>query len=154
MVKETDQRAIDAAEMYARKGMTYADVGAAFGVSKGRACSLVQKGRRIKEQIATHDETVTEGLTDETPIDRLNLSVRARNALVWLEVKTVGQARALTDRDMLDIPNMGWKSLREIRDLIGYKLPGRVEELKQQKAKLEARLREINAELTALGAGD
>ena len=58
-------------------------------------------------------------LNENTPIDELEVSARVYNRLVNNGVKTVGDARKLSDNDFLRFYNFGRKSLRELRDLIG-----------------------------------
>jgi DNA-directed RNA polymerase alpha subunit len=55
---------------------------------------------------------------NETPLDSIkNLSVRSRNALQCDELRTVGDVRAKTIRELLLIPNFGPKCLNELREM-------------------------------------
>ena len=58
---------------------------------------------------------------EATPIKYLSgLSVRARNCIInWLgREATIGEIIAISDKDLLRVPNFGKKSLRELRLLI------------------------------------
>ncbi|MCF7974658.1 MAG: DNA-directed RNA polymerase subunit alpha [Phycisphaerae bacterium] len=68
------------------------------------------------------EETVEEKPVDEelatklnTPIQELELSVRASNCLESVEIETVGQLVRLTESELLKIRSFGKTSLREIR---------------------------------------
>lgn len=52
-------------------------------------------------------------------VDELELSARALNALIRLRVKTVGQLVDLTPRDFQSLQNVGAKTVKELRDMIG-----------------------------------
>ena len=54
----------------------------------------------------------------EILVEDLELSVRAANGLRFY--KTVGEVAAASDSELLSIPNFGRKSLREVREIIGY----------------------------------
>ena len=58
-------------------------------------------------------------LDQATPVNELPLSVRSYNCLRAAGLKTVGQVRAMTDEELLRNQNLGKRSLREIRELIG-----------------------------------
>ncbi len=60
-----------------------------------------------------------------TPIENLNLSVRAHNVLRALDIKTLGDIIDYSPADFLKFRNMGKKSLAEIKNLVrskGFKL--------------------------------
>jgi DNA-directed RNA polymerase subunit alpha len=68
------------------------------------------------------EETVEEAPVDEelanklkTPIQELELSVRASNCLESVEIETVGQLVILSESELLKIRSFGKTSLREIR---------------------------------------
>lgn len=50
------------------------------------------------------------------PIEDLNLSVRAYNALKRHNITKVGELLALSNEELLNIRNFGDKSLNELRD--------------------------------------
>ncbi len=58
------------------------------------------------------------------PIEELELSVRSNNCLlISSPYRTVGEIAEATDDDLLRIPNLGRRSLREIREMIAYVRP-------------------------------
>jgi len=74
----------------------------------------------VAEQIA--EEEVTEEEIDEelieklkTPVQELELSVRANNCLEAVKVETVGQLVQMNEADLLKIRSFGKTSLREIK---------------------------------------
>jgi DNA-directed RNA polymerase subunit alpha len=69
------------------------------------------------------------------PIEELDLSVRASNCLQNQGVKTLADLVKLTERDMLQIRNLGKTSLKEIKKKladIGLALGMNVDTLKQK----------------------
>jgi DNA-directed RNA polymerase subunit alpha len=71
---------------------------------------------QISEQ-GLEEETVDEELLKKlsTPIQELELSVRASNCLESVKVETVGQLTQMTEADLLKIRSFGKTSLREIK---------------------------------------
>ncbi len=76
--------------------------------------------KTVPEQIV--EEGMSTGAIDEelakklnTPIQELELSVRASNCLESAKVKTIGQLVEMTDADLLKIRSFGKTSLREIK---------------------------------------
>ena len=51
----------------------------------------------------------------ELPLERLDLPVRAHNALKRRGVKTVGELLRLSDQDLLELKNFRVKSLKDVR---------------------------------------
>jgi DNA-directed RNA polymerase alpha subunit len=64
---------------------------------------------------------VEERTTYDVTLDRLEISVRASNCLKLADAKTVGEVRAMSDGQLLRLPNFGRKSLKEVRDAIENK---------------------------------
>lgn len=60
-------------------------------------------------------------ITDETPAQELELSVRAWNILNSLGVVTVKQLRNITDAELRGRMNVGNKTIDEIRALVPYR---------------------------------
>ncbi len=60
-----------------------------------------------------------------TPLEVLGLSTRPRNALRRSNIDSVDQLAALSDQEILDIRNIGFSSLIEIRDRLGAYLAAR-----------------------------
>lgn len=52
------------------------------------------------------------------PIEDLNLTVRTYNCLKRAGIDTVAELAGLTDRDLLDVPNLGPKSFAEVRQAV------------------------------------
>jgi len=74
----------------------------------------------VAEQIAEEEvvqEVIDEELVEKlkTPIQELELSVRASNCLESAKVETVGQLVQMTEADLLKIRSFGKTSLREIK---------------------------------------
>jgi DNA-directed RNA polymerase subunit alpha len=77
----------------------------------------------VAEQVVTEEEeeVVPEKVDEElaeklkTPIQELELSVRASNCLESVKVETVGQLVAMTEADLLKIRSFGKTSLREVK---------------------------------------
>ncbi len=88
------------------------------------------------QMIADHSETVTEGTTEQptlpsgatafqiparvydTPIEELDLSVRAFNCLKRSGITRVGQVLTMSQDDLLAVRNFGEKSLNELKDTL------------------------------------
>jgi len=76
----------------------------------------------VAEQIIAEEEAAEEEVIDEelieklkTPVQELELSVRANNCLESEKVQTVGQLVVMTDADLLKIRSFGKTSLREVK---------------------------------------
>jgi DNA-directed RNA polymerase subunit alpha len=64
-------------------------------------------------------------VTDERPIEELELSVRSYNCLKREGVDTIGQLATMTEEELINIRNLGMKSVDEIRSKLteyGYEL--------------------------------
>ena len=59
-------------------------------------------------------------LTDDTPIEELDLSVRSYNCLKRAAINTVSQIRAMTDEQLRSVRNLGLRSFNEIREKVPY----------------------------------
>ena len=51
-------------------------------------------------------------------IDFLGLSARAKNCLLSEDIETVESIMKATDRELLMSPNLGWTTLKEIRESV------------------------------------
>jgi DNA-directed RNA polymerase subunit alpha len=75
----------------------------------------------VAEQVITAEEVTEEEVDEElveklkTPIQELELSVRASNCLESVKVETVGQLAAMAEADLLKIRSFGKTSLREVK---------------------------------------
>ncbi|MHC4808254.1 MAG: DNA-directed RNA polymerase subunit alpha, partial [Planctomycetota bacterium] len=78
-------------------------------------------GEETIAEAATEEETVEEEIDEEiveklkTPIQELELSVRASNCLESAKVETIGQLVQMTEADLLKIRSFGKTSLHEIK---------------------------------------
>ncbi|HZY66672.1 MAG TPA: DNA-directed RNA polymerase subunit alpha [Rubrobacteraceae bacterium] len=64
-------------------------------------------------------------ITDERPVEELELTVRSYNCLKREGVDTVGQLATMTEEELMNIRNLGMKSVDEIRSKLsemGYEL--------------------------------
>ena len=52
-------------------------------------------------------------------VDELELTVRTSNCLKVAEIHTIGQLQQWTKNELLKLPNLGSKSLKEIVDQLG-----------------------------------
>jgi len=75
----------------------------------------------VSERVIAEQETEEEKIDEElaqklkTPIQELELSVRASNCLESAKIETVGQLVKMTDADLLKIRSFGKTSLREVK---------------------------------------
>jgi len=75
----------------------------------------------VSEQVVVEPEAPEERVDEElieklkTPIQELELSVRASNCLESVKVETVGDLVAMTEADLLKIRSFGKTSLREVK---------------------------------------
>jgi DNA-directed RNA polymerase alpha subunit len=58
-------------------------------------------------------------LPDDTPIDRVRLSTRVRNALSAAGLKTVGEIREAADATLLGLQDLGKGSVSQLRETLG-----------------------------------
>jgi DNA-directed RNA polymerase alpha subunit len=80
-----------------------------------------QSYRVAKEMICSRKLVIDEmrGEGDETLmfIDELEFTVRTSNCLKGAGIKTVGQLKQWTRNDLLKLPNLGSKSIKEIDEI-------------------------------------
>jgi DNA-directed RNA polymerase alpha subunit len=65
----------------------------------------------------------TPELPDDTPLDSVELPARIRNVLAGAGLKTVGDAREISDETLLSFQDFGKGSLTYLRETLG--LPSR-----------------------------
>lgn len=58
-------------------------------------------------------------LTDDTPIEQVRLPTRIRNALRLAGIKSVGEVREASDRDLLSLQDIGQGSVEYLRESLG-----------------------------------
>jgi DNA-directed RNA polymerase subunit alpha len=75
----------------------------------------------VTEQVVTieesEEETIDEELAEKlkTPIQELELSVRANNCLESIKIETIGQLVSIPEAELLKVRSFGKTSLREVR---------------------------------------
>ncbi len=74
--------------------------------------------RQFKEESKDEDQELLEKVLN-TPVERLELSVRASNCLETAKIKTIGELIRKTESEMLKTKNFGKKSADELRDKLG-----------------------------------
>ena len=92
------------------------------------AGSVVHFGEAIQRPGADGEKTPQNRLMD-TPIEELDLSVRAFNCLKANEIQTVGQLLQKKEEELLALRNFGRKSLDEIKEKLVEKSYIKPEEL-------------------------
>jgi DNA-directed RNA polymerase alpha subunit len=58
-------------------------------------------------------------LSDDAAISEVRFPTRIRNSLLAAGIKTVGEAREMSDRALLALPDFGTTSVAQLRELIG-----------------------------------
>lgn len=116
ILKTQQQRAAEALSLK-RSGLSCAQVAERLGVSRAVAHQRIIRGRYDE-----HRPQAPEGIIpDDTPWEllRSTLTWRCFNALQNEGVTTVGEARQLSDEQLLRTLNFGKVSLAELRSIIG-----------------------------------
>ncbi|WP_458196125.1 DNA-directed RNA polymerase subunit alpha C-terminal domain-containing protein [Bradyrhizobium sp. UFLA05-153] len=62
----------------------------------------------------------TRGLPDDFPLTALRLPTRIRNVLAFQGFKTVGDVRSASDKALLSLPDLGPKSVAQLRANLGF----------------------------------
>jgi DNA-directed RNA polymerase subunit alpha len=88
-----------------------------------------------------------------TPISEFELSVRSRNCLAKMEIKTLGDLITRTEQELLAYKNFGETSLQEIKDILAQKGLRLGMGREEGAAAAAATREEAEAELEALFAG-
>jgi DNA-directed RNA polymerase alpha subunit len=79
---------------------------------------LVNYAKRLREMREKFGDYLTDGINNDTPFTRIEMSVRLANVLKYEYIHTIGQARLKTDEELLRIPNFGKTSLAELHRII------------------------------------
>lgn len=82
---------------------------------RGVAVELYQLAITIEQDVG---KTLTHRYRDETLVSQLELSIRTANCLKNDLIETCGRLYEMSDAELLRIPNLGKKSLHEIRELL------------------------------------
>lgn len=105
---------------YYNKPYTLEEVAQVFGVTRERIRQIESKAiRKInhyqrKQRFNQVNETSKEVITDNTPVEELDLSVRSYRCLKRANINTVGELTLKTEEEMMRIRNLGSKTLKEI----------------------------------------
>lgn len=104
-------------------GKLYVEIAMAHGLSLERVRQIWREHLAKTERQERFNRTYAGGITPETPIEDLNLSIRVRNALQNDQIYTVGQLMKIDDRRLMRIPNFGRKSLKEVHEVVNQVKP-------------------------------
>lgn len=78
----------------------------------------LQRARAVLDHVERPPEaSASVGLYD-TPLDALELSIRADAALRRIGITTLGQVVRCTERELLSSPNVGRKTLNEVKEML------------------------------------
>jgi Bacterial RNA polymerase, alpha chain C terminal domain len=107
------------------KGAPFSEIGRRFGISAGRAQQIAAAVERSKRQKARFRlwELTPFPLPDDFLLERLPLTTRMRAALAYENITSAGQLARTPDEALIQLPNCGIKTLKELRKLCGQPLP-------------------------------
>ena len=86
--------------------------------------TMALEGPRVTEEEPIDEETMQMRKMLKTPLEDMELSVRAKNCLKAADIKTMGELVQLEIADMMKFRNFGKKSLTELENLVGRARPG------------------------------
>ena len=91
-----------------------------LGHPRNRSCVMAISVKQHQDEISEYEEEMKKNgalpkVIAETPIEELDLSVRAYNCLKRARINTVGQLQEMTEEKLLRVRNLGRKSLEEIQ---------------------------------------
>jgi len=101
-----------------QEGKTFKAIGEILGVSASRASQLALRGDQETKRKAYYDYRTLFFSESPDSIRTLDLSIRVLNCLRPENIQTIKELSAITDNELLRIPNLGKKSLREIKDVL------------------------------------
>lgn len=118
-------------------GQSLAQIGRDFGLSRSQIAMIRNRARRrlshpaligkygkmselpaINPCVARSDEEVSSYL--EKHIDDIEFSVRTHHALINANIDLISELVQKTEAELLRIPNLGRKSLNEIKEVLNY----------------------------------
>lgn len=106
-------RHLEAVRLRDEERLTYREIGVHFGVGTERARQLVMSGRRAPKYI---DRLTMKWEDARSGMVRLaGLSTRVSYILARHGVRSWDQIQAMTDEELLSLPNLGRLALQEIR---------------------------------------
>jgi DNA-directed RNA polymerase subunit alpha len=80
--------------------------------------TMTLEGPRVTEDEPIDEETMQMRKMLKTPLEDMELSVRAKNCLKAADIKTMGELVQLEIADMMKFRNFGKKSLTELENLV------------------------------------
>jgi DNA-directed RNA polymerase subunit alpha len=80
--------------------------------------TMTLEGPRVTEDEPIDEETMQMRKMLKTPLEDMELSVRAKNCLKAADIKTIGELVQLEIADMMKFRNFGKKSLTELENLV------------------------------------
>ena len=89
-----------------------------------RAATILQQQLAVFVDLETHGDSASESAEDQVdpillrPVDDLELTVRSANCLKAESIYYIGDLIQRTENDLLKTPNLGKKSLTEIKDVL------------------------------------
>ena len=89
-----------------------------------RAATILQQQLAVFVDLESHGESASESKEDQVdpillrPVDDLELTVRSANCLKAEHIYYIGDLIQRTENDLLKTPNLGKKSLTEIKDVL------------------------------------
>jgi DNA-directed RNA polymerase alpha subunit len=104
---------VSGAEREARKAFRQVDFKAALTEHETSEQAFSDNRKRLRS------ERLAPELPDDTPLDRVRLSSRIRNALSAAGWKTVGEVRGATDETLLSLQDLGKGSVSHLRETLG-----------------------------------
>jgi len=80
-----------------------------------RRCSNLSKTANRLERLASREALPPDDVRLSMPLYEMEFPSRANNALYWAGVKTLGQLLPMTEGELMRTPNLGRKSLADIK---------------------------------------
>ncbi len=77
-------------------------------------CDSLEELARLGKALQTL--VVLPAVTEDTPVEAMEFTVRTQNCLIAEDIKTLGALTRWTANALLRTPNLGRHSLKEIRD--------------------------------------
>lgn len=95
-------------------------VRAVMSVKSGSSNANIEEDLRFDdiEPEETAEESTNRAMSDGTPIEDLELSVRSYNCLKRAGVTTLGQLRSMSDEELMKVRNLGRKSMEEVKHIL------------------------------------
>jgi DNA-directed RNA polymerase alpha subunit len=80
-----------------------------------RRCSNLSKTANRLERLANREALPPDDVRLSMPIHEMEMPSRANNALYWAGIKTLSQLLPMTEGELMRTPNIGRKSLADIK---------------------------------------